>query len=440
MKMKKKRNRVNLIFIITGVILYTLLTAHLILPTEALAKRAKKTSNTCIVCHTQLGKKTAEWVEKWRNSIHGETDVTCSGCHGGDPTSFNRPKSKDSGFVGAPSRKEIPEFCAKCHSNPSWMRQFNKRTDQLSLYKTSVHGLNLFEKGDENVAVCIDCHGRHEIRRPSDFESTANHQKIAETCAVCHSDPDLMAQYGLKTEQLRLYKISYHGLILYNSIPDKNPALVPSCPECHGIHGATPAGIEEVANVCGNCHASTMEYFSRSKHFESLISQGKPRCIDCHAYHNIVFPTLALFDGTEIFHCGYCHDIYHNEYNVGQKIKTALITSEKKINDVWQKVIDMELNPGLDVLDEKDELDSAKRMILEAIPVTHTMNIEEIEGYTNHIIQTANDVEKSINSRQKEFIIRKKGLFATLVILILIIGFLLFERWSMLLEIELGED
>ncbi len=407
---------------------------------EAATRKRQKSSNTCIVCHTQLGKKTAEWVEKWHKSIHGESDVTCSGCHGGDPTSFNRPKSKDSGFVGAPARKEIPEFCAKCHSNSSWMRQFNKRTDQLSLYRSSIHGSRLFEKGDEAVAICTDCHGRHEIKRPSDFESLAHHQKIAETCASCHSVPDIMKPYGLRTDQLNLYRLSYHGLILYNKIPDKNPALVPSCPECHGIHGATPADVKEIANVCGNCHSSTMEYFSTSKHYESLLTKGKPRCIDCHGYHDILYPTLDLFDGTDTYHCGQCHDLYHNAYNIGQQIKAALITSEERVKEAWDMVVQTELNPGLDVLDEKDEVERAKRMILEAIPVTHTMEMVEVENYTNDIIVITDKVKNSIKARQDEFITRKKGLFATLVILIIIIGFVLFKRWIMLLEIELGED
>lgn len=431
----KKHAYITLLFI-----LQLILFSHLLCPCSAWAKKREKSSNTCIVCHTQLGKKTAEWVEKWRDSVHGASDVTCSGCHGGDPTSFNRPKTKDSGFIGAPSRTQVPQFCARCHSNSSWMRQFNKRTDQLSLYKTSIHGRRLLEDGDENVAICTDCHGRHAIKSPSDFESLAHHQKIAETCDGCHSDTERMSSYGLRTDQLKLYKLSYHGSILYGKIPDKNPALVPSCPECHGIHGAIPAGVTEVANICGNCHSSTMEYFSRSKHHDSLINKGKPRCIDCHGYHDILYPTLSLFDGMDINHCGYCHDIYHNEYNIGQQIKMALITSEKRVKEVLEKVVQIEINPGLDVLDEKDALDKAKHMILEAIPVTHTLDMEEIESYTNEILLTTDKVENSINARQEEFIKRKKALFATLLILIVIIGFLLFKRWIMLLEIELGEE
>ncbi|MBN2374512.1 cytochrome c3 family protein [bacterium] len=432
------KKRYDIVIVLS--VLQILFLLQLSCPSCGWAKERKKASNTCILCHTQLGKKTAEWVEQWRRSVHGESDVTCSGCHGGDPTSFNRPKTKDSGYVGAPSRRQVPEFCARCHSNSSWMRQFNKRTDQLSLYKTSVHGRRLLEEGDENVAICIDCHGRHDIKKYTDLESLTHHQKVAETCNHCHSDSEKMSPYDLRTDQLKLYKLSYHGQILYNKIPDKNPSLVPSCPECHGIHGAAPAGVTEVANVCGNCHTATNEYFSQSKHMEALIKQGKPRCIDCHAYHDILYPTSALFDGTEIYHCGNCHDVHQKEYNLGQKIKAAFVESEKRVNEVWEKVIQIEIDPGLDVLDERDDLETGKRMILEAVPVTHTLDLEEIEKYTNEILSTADKVEKSIDTRQEEFIIRKKGLFATLLILIIIIGFLLFKRWVLQLELELNED
>ena len=73
---------------------------------------------------------------------------------------------------------------------------------------------------------------------------------------------------------------------------------------------------------------------------------------------------MALYDGTEKNHCGYCHNINNKDYNLGQEIKTAFIASEKRVDDAWVKVIDIEINPGLDVLDEKDQLESARRLLL----------------------------------------------------------------------------
>ncbi|MGA1868054.1 MAG: hypothetical protein ACMUJM_05840 [bacterium] len=409
---------------------------------HAIGARKKKASDKikCIICHTQLGKDLAKKVEQWQSSVHGQNNVTCPACHGGDPTSFNKPKTEESGYVGAPNRNELPEFCAKCHSSASWMRQYNKRTDQLSLYRTSAHGKRLFEKNDEAVAVCTDCHGQHDIYPVADKASSANHMKIAETCAGCHSNNEIMEPRGLKSNQLQLYKKSYHGEILYGKIANKNPGLVPSCPECHGIHGATPAGVNEISHVCGNCHANNAEQFARGDHQEALDKKGAPRCIDCHDYHEILFPTLALFDGAEKHHCGYCHPLKGHEYNIGQEIKNSIVKAQGKIDRVTALVGDIEYDPGLDVKDERDNLAEAQDYLLEVAPVTHTIDLKYIKNYTNKSYELAVKTETVINKRISEFIVRKKWLFATLMIIFMIIGYILFNRWTIHIQEETGES
>ncbi len=73
--------------------------------------------------------------------------------------------SKAAGFRGKIQRNQIPELCGHCHSDGAFMRKYNPslRTDQLAQYKTSVHGKRLLQ-GDTKVAVCIDCHGVHDLR------------------------------------------------------------------------------------------------------------------------------------------------------------------------------------------------------------------------------------------------------------------------------------
>ena len=50
--------------------------------------------------------------------------------------------SKAAGFRGKIERKQIPQLCGGCHSDGAFMRKYNPslHTDQLSQYKTSVHG------------------------------------------------------------------------------------------------------------------------------------------------------------------------------------------------------------------------------------------------------------------------------------------------------------
>ncbi|MHC4511564.1 MAG: multiheme c-type cytochrome, partial [Planctomycetota bacterium] len=41
--------------------------------------------NACVSCHQNLPGKLSAIVQEWRQSIHFQNNVTCDGCHGGDP-------------------------------------------------------------------------------------------------------------------------------------------------------------------------------------------------------------------------------------------------------------------------------------------------------------------------------------------------------------------
>ena len=77
----------------------------------------------CIVCHQELeilpeGYKIYD--------VHLRNGLSCAGCHGGDPSSDDEDisMSPENGFIGVPSREDIPKFCGKCHSNPEFIRDF----------------------------------------------------------------------------------------------------------------------------------------------------------------------------------------------------------------------------------------------------------------------------------------------------------------------------
>ena len=53
-------------------------------------------------------------------------------------------------------------------------------------YQESVHG-KLVASGNTRAAVCSDCHGNHDIRRPSDPASPVFRANIPKTCGECHA-------------------------------------------------------------------------------------------------------------------------------------------------------------------------------------------------------------------------------------------------------------
>ncbi len=436
MKRYWKKTIIVIAIFLSALVLLQITGAEATKETSKKKRKRKKGKVTCIICHNQLGKEKAAWVKQWQESVHGKNDVTCPACHGGDPSSFNKPKIEGTGYIGKPSRLEVPEFCARCHSNTNWMRQYNKRTDQLSQYKTSKHGKGLFQKKDAQVAICIDCHGKHDISGISDPSSLAHHKSIAETCAGCHADEDYMLPYGLVTNQLAAYNNSYHGMIIKGKVDGKNPSLVPSCPDCHSPHGAKPPEVAEVHNVCGNCHMQTEKYFHQGEHKTALDEQNQPRCIDCHDYHEIRYPTSELFVGESIYHCGFCHLMNSKPYLKGIRIKEAIENAEREIVKVEKMVLSLQEAPGLDVMDLKETIQKARRNILEAIPKTHSLIEEDVTKHTDRALVLTGELQQKVDNMKKEFVTRKKGLFAALMVIGFLICFLLYKRWLLELKEE----
>jgi archaellum component FlaC len=368
-----------------------------------------------------LEKDLSEPVRQWSRSVHKEIGITCSDCHGGNPAiKDERAMEPKEGFKGSPSVKEIPAFCARCHSDIKMMRQFNIRTDQFAEYKTSVHGRRLLEKGDEKVATCVSCHGSHEIRKKNDPASTVYHTNVPETCGKCHSDPEYMKEYKIPTNQLEEYKESYHGKILYGKIGGKNPSLAPNCADCHGIHGATPPGGGEVVNVCGNCHFVVVKYFREGKHFEALNANGVPRCIDCHGNHKILYPEAELFGGGEKSLCAQCHEPGTRPMDVASQIGEMLQAIENKTRAVEKAIEEVE-RTGKNIDDIMLEFSRVKNNVVKSKSVSHTVSIEVIKDLVDGAEAGIEKINKKIEEIRAEVEQRKVFVFIALLLIFTIV-------------------
>lgn len=309
----------------------------MILAIFVVAAAVAQTPTSCINCHgSDLFPQTERnKVANFHNDVHAQVGLSCHDCHGGNPDpNADMGQSMDAKFaknpfIGKPKRTAIPEFCGRCHSNADYMKRFNPaaRVDQLTEYKTSVHGQRL-AKGDENVATCIDCHSVHNIRRRTNPDAPIYATHVAETCSRCHSDSKRMGQYHIPTDQYARWKVSVHA----NAMFAKNDLTAPTCNDCHGNHGATPPGVQSVSFVCGNCHGREAESFRKSKKFtgweqhnELLATGGKcgdchddarknvainhfSECISCHENHAVVRPSVAMVGMLPDVPCAFCHE------------------------------------------------------------------------------------------------------------------------------------
>lgn len=406
--------------------IYLVLSSFILIltPFGQAAAQGQQEENVCLTCHKELGGKLAEPVEKWKNSIHKKAEVACADCHGGDPKSFERAKSPEAGFTAAPKYQDIPAFCAKCHSDVRRMRKYNLRTDQFELYKTSIHGQRLLQKGDKKVANCVSCHGSHDTLGKDDPLSPVYRLNVPDTCSKCHSNASLMAEYKIPTNQMELYKKSYHGQLFI----EKKDMRVPNCADCHGIHGATPPGVEEVPKVCGNCHRVTASYYEKSPHWLAVKEVGIPRCIDCHGNHNIPFPTTAYFVGQEQGRCGSCHAPDSPPYQRGLKMKSLFDKAESALSKATNNLEEVRRKGGYNVAAQLEGLKEARSKIIEAGPVSHALVVKDVEVNITKADALAAEVIKGAENMALDLKSRRQALVGSLSFLALLIGLLVAKR------------
>jgi hypothetical protein len=350
-------------------------------------------SYSCMVCHE--GKKV-----EFMPSVHYSQKVWCADCHGGDPSSeeMDVSMSEKTGFKGKPSRKETVFLCGNCHADKKRMRQYGIPTDQLEYYQTSQHGEALLKRNDTKVAICIDCHGIHQIFKSNDPQSSVFPTKLPGMCAKCHSNQELMSQYSLSSNTLEDYSSGVHGQALL----ERNNRSAPTCARCHGNHGAAPPGVMEVENVCGQCHIKTAEYFSKSPHQLAMQNRLMSQCISCHQHHKTSFPDLGMFDSV----CLSCHDKISEAYDRGQKIKSLIEEAQTEIGNAKKSIAQAKIK-GIEVSSEENLLEGATSEMLQVVPITHTLILSEIETHTNTARSMAKDIDLRLHNIFESMKLRK---------------------------------
>ncbi len=376
----------------------------------------------CAVCHFDLDDEAIDVAAYFKVDIHARAGLSCVDCHGGDATSDDEDiaMSEEAGFIGSPSPTEHPDFCAKCHSDAGIMRRFNPGlpVDQLALYRTSTHGRRNAD-GDENVATCVSCHSVHDIRPASEPRSTVHPTRVAETCAECHSDSDLMSDYGLPTDQLDDYVTSVH----WKMISEGNDLSAPTCNDCHGNHGALPPEVEYISGVCGHCHVKNREFFSQSPKKEIFEEEELPECETCHGNHGVQHPTGDLLGLHDDAICSDCHDDDDSdESNAILRMKASLDSLHHAI-DASHEVLNTAIQKGMHVTDAEFKWRDARQKLLEARTAIHLFSPEPLSEVVGEGLTLAAEVETDSEGAISEYGVRRRGLlFSTLIITVLAVA------------------
>ena len=386
-------------------------------PSPNRAQTSEKSS--CISCHLEEGDELAEPVKGMEEDVHTEAGLDCVDCHGGDPDAGrdgepDAAMDPDKGYLGAPERRYIPQFCARCHSSPDFMRQFNPRvaTDQLDRYKTSVHG-KLLAKGDEHVATCVDCHGVHGIRHAKDARSLVYPANVPRTCGRCHADPQYMAKYDIPNDQFDQYSKSVHGVALL----EKGDLAAPACNDCHGNHGASPPGAPSIAFICGQCHLNNSELFFKSPHRAAFEENDLPECETCHGYHGIQHPSDDMLGTGEASVCMECHEEGSRAYAVSVAMYSRIDTLKRIIHRADSLVAKAE-RAGMPVGEALFQLKDANDALVKSRTRIHSLDAVQIEEVASEGRHLATKAFEAGLAALAELQFRRRGLAISLIFIL----------------------
>jgi hypothetical protein len=280
-------------------------------------------------------------------------------------------------------------------------------------------------------------------------------------CSSCHSNEELMRQYGLSTDQYQKYATSEHGRML---LEDGNMDVA-ACVDCHGVHVILPpddpasqAYRKNLPFTCGECHSNEgymesytiptnqLDDFLESVHGIELMehnSRAVPECARCHGVHGARAPGTTevynvcgqchpfireqfiksphfeaekkgmikgceachgnhkiLSTSTEIYSsvCQECHTVDSQAYTIGLEIKSLL-------DNVWEKydqgkvILERSVIEGLWVLDEEMMMEESHTLLINLRTVQHTINLRKIEDDTAKAVSIINSIIKTLEHK-----------------------------------------
>lgn len=407
--------------------------------------------DTCYTCHTAIDNTQHDIAQQWKDSVHGQNGIGCANCHGGDSTSdeVGVAMSAAAGYIGKLDRTTSVGVCGNCHADVERMRQYQLPTDQLVKYRASVHGRRLLTAKDTRVAICVDCHGVHDVKKASDPTAAVYPLNVPKLCASCHADARLMEPYGIPTNQFEVYQASVHGKALLLN----QDLRAPTCASCHGSHDAKPPQSSQVVDVCGKCHTATQALYEQSRHSrlevgpkcwtchgthdvaqpdESRFFHPKPPQIDCTTCHNPQDRTLLLsvdrFSKDQDRRCDACHHDGSLAYSQARGIYGALV----KANAAYRKAeerIGEAAGAGMIVSDADVTLSQARTSLIRARAEVHTTKLTSVAALADEASSKAAEAQQFAETKLQQSVFRREAMVVVLgIILVNILALYLLRR------------
>ncbi|MFQ5401080.1 MAG: hypothetical protein ACE5E7_15965, partial [Anaerolineae bacterium] len=298
---------------------------------------------------------------KYIESVHGkkllqegDTRVAiCTDCH----STHDIKKARDPTAAVYPLN--VPEMCAGCHSDASYMEPYDIPTDQLDVYKESAHGQALLNDQDIRAPNCASCHGSHAAKPPEDDE-------VVNVCGKCHT-----ATQG------------YYEESLHSRIGD----AAPRCWTCHGTHdiGQPDESLfihpEPPDWNCGTCHVDEESFrMDRSR----FASKEDRRCDTCHHEGSMIMTQVVA-------------------------LRSALVSATEAYENAAE-TIQQAASRGMIVEEAENKLAEARTSLISARATLHTTKLPVVNDLAEDAITAAETAREMAAARLHENIFRRRAM------------------------------
>lgn len=169
--------------------------------------------------------------------------AVCTDCH----ATHRILGAKDPSSTVAP--RNVPETCARCHSDAALMGEYKLPADQLEKFRKSVHGDSLYSEGHPSAPTCARCHGSHGATAPGVGE-------VGQVCGHCHSRTREHLNAGPHRKAVEEKKLA-------------------ECVSCHGTHDIATAESRPYQATCEPCHPRDSAPFITGQKIETLIQRAR---------------------------------------------------------------------------------------------------------------------------------------------------------------------
>lgn len=227
---------------------------------------------------------------KSRRELTLSYDEQCRRCHF---TTYT--KTLDSVHQASVARGDrTAPVCVDCHGSHDIQKPSQPRTrisqtcarchqGVATAYAKSVHGRGLDGAGSNDVPVCTDCHRSHDIGGPHQQQWGLS---TPDLCGRCHADESRMKKYGLSTAVLSTYLADFHGKtasLRQHQGTAPGGKVVARCTDCHGVHDiekadapSSPVMKSNLRKTCQKCHADANANFPDAwlSHYEPSLQKA----------------------------------------------------------------------------------------------------------------------------------------------------------------------